>query len=377
MLNNPLLQLQSFGQSVWLDHFDRRMLFSGELKALIENDGLRGVTSNPAIFDQAFSAGEEYDETIRSLAWKGIPVPEIYEAITVEDVRLAADLFRPLYDESGEHHGFVSLEVNPHLARDTEGTINEARRLWAALDRPNVFIKVPATPEGLPAIQQLIADSINVNVTLLFSLERYRQVAEAYITGLERLTASGRPPKAISVASFFLSRIDLLVDGRLDQLLEESGGKNDQATALRGEIGISAAKQAYQLHRQIFNAERFQKLAVQAARPQQLLWASTGSKDPAYPVTKYVESLIGPDTINTMPPRTLAAYRQQGSPAARLEEGVEESGRKLHQLAELGFDFEQIGRQLEEEGIDKFIRPYDNSLATLRYKARMLREPVA
>jgi transaldolase len=374
---NSLRLLQTFGQSVWLDHFDRGMLSSGELADLIANDGLRGVTSNPAIFDKAFAASDIYDESIRAMAFRGKGISEMYEALTVADVRMAADLFRPLHDDSGGRYGFVSLEVNPHLAHYTDGTIAEARRLWAALDRPNVFIKVPATIEGLPAIQQLIADGINVNVTLLFSVRRYLEVAEAYIAGLERLVASGRPPTTVSVASFFLSRIDLLVDARLAELKKQKDPRAEQAAALRGEIAVASARQAYHLYKQIFSAERFQGLAAQSARRQWLLWASTGTKDPASPPLKYVEPLIGPETINTMPPGTLAAYRQHGRPAARLEEAGEESGQKLRLLAELGIDLEQISHQLEEEGIDKFVQPYDNSLATLRYKALALREPVA
>jgi transaldolase len=377
MADNPLRRLQAYGQSVWLDHFDRQMLYSGELAGLLENDGLRGVTSNPAIFDKAFAESVAYDEPIRAMAWKGRGINEIYEALTVEDVRMAADLFRPLHEESGGRYGFVSLEVNPHLAHDVEATIGEARRLWAALDRPNVFIKVPATMEGLPAIQQLIADGININITLLFSLDRCRRVAEAYITGLERLAAGGRPPKVASVASFFLSRIDLLVDARLEEVMRENGARGEQAAALRGQIAIACAKQAHQLYKQIFKAERFQKLAVQGARQQSLLWASTGTKHPEYSAIRYIEPLIGPDTISTMPPQTLAAYRQQGRPAARLEEGLAEADLHLRQLAELGIDLEQIARQLEEEGIDKFVRPYDNSLWSLRHKAIALREPVA
>jgi transaldolase len=377
MRDNPLRRLQAFGQSVWLDHFDRRMLYTGELAGLIENDGLRGVSSDPAIFDKAVVESADYDETIQAMAWRGRGISEIHEALMVEDARMAAELFRDLHEESAGRYGFVSLEVNPHLARDVDGTINEARQLWAALDCPNAFIAVPATEEGLPAIEQLIADGINVNVTMLFGLERYRRVADAYIAGLERLAAGGRSPRVASVAGFFPSRIDVLVDARLEEVMRENGTRGKQAAALRGQIAIAGAKRAYELYKQTFTADRFLKLAMQGARPQSLLWKSTGADNPRYSEIRYVEPLIGPDTISAMPPRTLRAYRQYGRPAARLEDGLVAAGRKLRQLAALGIELEQMARQLEEEGIDQLVRPYDNSLWTLRHKAIALREPVA
>lgn len=374
METNPLRQLQEFGQSVWLDYLDRPLLLSGGLRRLIEEDGLRGVTSNPAIFDKALSGSSAYDEEIGSLLRQGRSVPEIYEQLTMADVGNAADLFRRVHDESNGRYGFVSLEVNPHLARDTEGTIAEARRLWAGLGRPNVFIKVPATAEGLPAIEQLIGEGVNVNVTLLFDLDRYREVMGAYLAGLERRAATGGPLRVASVASFFLSRIDVAVDPQLAEIARQGGERGRQAAALQGETAIACAKEAYRRCREVFGAERFRKLAARGASPQWLLWASTGTKNPAYADTKYVEPLIGPDTINTMPQETLDAYRDHGHPAARLEEGLAAAGHRLGHLAALGIDLGRVTARLEEEGIKKFNQPYDRSMENLRKKTAALAE---
>jgi transaldolase len=374
MNDNPLRRLQHFGQSVWLDHLDRTLIASGELTRMIERDGLRGVTSNPAIFDKALSGSAAYDADIRALSRQGRTTAQIYQEITAGDIRDAADLFSHEFKASGGQYGFVSLEVNPHLARDTEGTIEEARRFWIALDRPNVFIKVPATAEGLPAIQQLISEGINVNVTLLFGLDRYRRVAEAYIAGLERRAAAGRPLTVASVASFFLSRIDMLIDPQLEEIARQGGTRGERAAALRGEIAIASAKQAYRLYKEIFGAERFQKLAAQNARPQSLLWASTGTKNAAYADVKYVEPLVGPATINTMPQETMDAYRDHGQPAARLEDGVDNALLQHRALAELGIDLDQLTVQLEEEGIEKFNLPYDRSMEDLQRKTAALAE---
>jgi transaldolase len=291
MKANPLLKLKAYGQSIWLDYIRRHMIDSGELQRLIDEDGLRGVTSNPSIFEKAIAGSHDYEGAIRAMALEGKTVKEMYWALTIEDIRRTADLFRPLYDESEGRHGFVSLEVNPHLARDTEGTIAEARRLWSTLDRPNVFIKVPATLEGLPAIEQLISEGININVTLLFGLPRYREVAGAYISGLEKRLAEGQEIERVaSVASFFLSRIDVLVDPKLEKLTPSN---------LRGKVAIASAKVAYQMYKRIFGSQRFRKLADRGARAQRVLWASTSTKNPEYSDIKYVEPLIGPETINT------------------------------------------------------------------------------
>lgn len=366
MGSNPLKDIQSYGQSIWLDDIRRSMLTGGDLQRLVAEDGLRGVTSNPAIFNKAISGSADYDGVIAALAGQGRSVEAIYRAVTVQDVQMAADVFRPLYDDSGGDHGFVSLEVNPHLAYRTQETVEEARELWRALDRPNVFIKVPATPEGLPAIQQLISEGISVNVTLLFGLPRYRKVAEAYIAGLEQRLAQDRPIDGIrSVASFFLSRIDVLVDPRLEALMDGGRPAARAAEELHGQVAIASAKQAYQIYKEIFHGPRFRKLADRGARSQRVLWASTSTKNPDYSDVKYVEALIGPETVNTLPLDTLEAYRDHGRPAARLEEGVAESRTRLDQLAQVGIDIDQVTAQLEQEGVDKFNRPFDKLMETL------------
>ena len=326
MKENPLLKLERFGQSVWLDFIRRGMITSGELAELIREDGLRGVTSNPSIFEKAVGGSHDYDQTIRALALEGKNAHQIYESFTVEDIQRAADLFIHVYDEVGGTNGFVSLEVSPYLAHDTAGTVAEARRFWAAVQRPNLLIKVPATQEGLPAIQQLISEGINVNVTLLFGLERYREVAEAYIAGLEARAAQDGPLKLVaSVASFFVSRIDLLVDSLLEQLIHRAGAKSEMEAALRGKVAVASAKVAYQMYQELFFSNRFRSLALRGAHPQRLLWASTSTKNPSYSDVKYVEALIGPGTINTVSLQILNAYCDHGYPASRLEKGMTEA----------------------------------------------------
>ena len=322
---NPLKRLETLGQSIWMDYIRRDLIVSGELRRLIEEDGIRGMTSNPAIFEKAIAGSHDYDEDIRAQALRGKDIETIYASISQHDVQNAADEFRSLYDRTDGEDGFVSLEVNPHLAHDTKATIEEARRLWTALNRPNVMIKVPATRGGLPAIQQLISEGINVNVTLLFGLPRYRQVAEAYIAGLEARISQGQPVNHIgSVASFFLSRIDSLVDPLVKKFLE-SDTTTKIAGKVYGQVAISSAKAAYQIYKEIFGNARFKKLADDGARVQRLLWASTSSKNPDYSDVKYVESVIGPDTINTVPPATIDAYRDHGDPKLRLEQNIEDA----------------------------------------------------
>ena len=366
MKENPLNQLGMLGQSMWLDYIRRRMIMSGELRRLIEKDGLRGITSNPAIFEKAISGSHDYDRDVRVMALAEKDVRDIYQALSLRDVQSAADEFQALYDKTNGQDGYVSLEVNPHLAYDTKGTIEEARRLWRALDRRNVFIKVPATLEGLPAIRQLISEGINVNVTLLFGLPRYRQVAEAYMAGLEDRISRGESVTGVhSVASFFLSRIDVLVDPMLERLIKAGGRKGELATELHGEIAVASAKIAYQIYREITNAKRWKKLAQQGAAMQRLLWASTSTKNPDYSDVKYVEQLIGRDTITTLPLETLDAYRDHGNPKARLEDGVDKARDVLARLPELGIEIDAVTQQLENEGIQKFIKPFDQLLKTL------------
>jgi transaldolase/glucose-6-phosphate isomerase len=371
MKNNPLKQLETLGQSVWLDYIRRDLIVSGDLRRLLEEDGLRGMTSNPAIFEKAIVASHDYDADIQNMAVQGKNAREIYEALSQRDVQSASDVFRPLYDRTDGGDGYVSLEVSPRLAHDTNGTIEEARRLWTALNRPNVFIKVPATTEGLPAIRQLIGEGINVNVTLLFGLPRYRQVVEAYLAGIEARTAQGKPVKHVaSVASFFVSRIDTIVDSMLDQLIAQGGKDRDVAKKVRGQVAIASAKMAYQIYKEIFGGERFRKLAAQGARTQRLLWASTGTKNPDYSDVKYVEALVGPDTVNTVPIETLHAFRDHGDAKARLEQNIPEADWVLKRLPELGLRILQMTQRLEDEGVEKFNQPFDKLMSALSEKSQ-------
>lgn len=366
---NPLKQLGELGQAVWLDDIHRDFITNGGLERLIDEDGLRGMTSNPAIFQKAISESSDYDDDIHALAEQGKTVQEIFEALAVKDVQMAADVFRPLFEQTAGEHGFVSLEVNPHLARETDGTIEEARRLWRSLGRPNVFVKVPGTKEGLLAIEQLISEGINVNVTLLFGLPRYREVVEAYIAGLEKRAERGEPLAGIrSVASFFLSRSDILLDPKLDEIAKDGSEASPLAKKLRGEVAIASAKVAYQIYLEILGSGRWARLADKRAHPQWLLWASTATKNPNDSDVKYVEPLIGPDTINTMPTSTLDAYRRHGNPQVRLTADVETARSVMEQLRTIGIDIDQVTQQLENEGIEKFCKPFDALLETLRTK---------
>lgn len=364
---NPLRKLAQLGQSVYLDEIGRGMLRTGDLARLIEEDGLHGVTSNPAIFEKAIARTNDYDGAIADLAAGGLDVVQIYETLAIEDVQAAADLFAERYRASDGRHGFVSLEVAPDLADDAAGTVAEARRLWERLDRPNVFIKVPGTEAGLAAIERLTGEGINLNVTLLFGLRRYVDVAEAYLRGLEARAERGEPLHAIaSVASFFLSRIDVAIDPELDLLAAAGGPRATQAEALRGTAAIASAKGAWQRYVEAFGGERFARLEALGARPQWLLWASTGTKDPAYPATMYVEPLIGADTVTTLPRETLDAYRAKGEPASRLEEGLDAAAAQLDALAELGIDLDTVTATLEREGVAKFVAPFGALMNALR-----------
>jgi transaldolase len=358
MASNNVKQIHDFGQSIWLDFIDRQILTSGKLKQMIEEDGLRGVTSNPAIFEKAISSSSDYDADIAALAKDGQTTEELFFELAVKDIQDACDVFDPVYnDEVVGADGYVSLEVSPFLALDTEGTAKQAEVLWKKVDRKNVMIKIPGTQPGLAAIRQTIAKGINVNVTLLFGLERYEAVTEAYISGLEDHLAAGHQIGHISsVASFFLSRIDVVVD----PLLEEKGEKD-----LMGEVAIASAKKAYEIYKKVFSTERWQKLADQGAKPQRLLWASTGSKNPAFKDTKYVEALIGPDTVDTVPLETIDAFRDHGIAANNLESGLEEATKTLEKLKELGIDLDAITQQLEDEGIDKFNKPFEKLLKAI------------
>lgn len=344
---NPLNQLTAFGQSIWLDYIRRDLIESGDLKKLILNDDLKGVTSNPSIFEKSIAESDQY--TIH-----GNDANTIYETLTQTDVRDAAHEFRDLYQQTKGIDGYVSLEVNPHLAHDTEGTLIEARRLWKALDCPNVLIKIPATDEGLVAIQTLISEGININVTLLFGIPRYKQVLEAYIAGLEQRAAKGGSLENItSVASFFISRIDTLIDPLVDEQWQ-------------GQIAIASAKLAYQAYLEVTASERFQKLIKQGAKVQRLLWASTSAKNPAYTDVKYIEALIGKDTVNTVPMETLNAYRNHGNPKARLIDDIDQAHEAFKQLQARGVDIDKLTQQLEDEAVDKFKQAFNELMDTIK-----------
>lgn len=367
---NPNQQLAAAGQSLWLDYIRRSFLVEGGLAALVREDGLTGVTSNPAIFDEAVAAGDDYDESILESATRGESADEAYRRLAVTDVQMAADDLREVHDLTDGRDGYASLEVSPHLAHDTDGSVAEARELWEALDRPNVFIKIPGTQAGLPAIARLIAEGINVNVTLLFGLARYQAVVDAWLGGLEQRRAAGRPVDRVAcVASFFLSRIDLLVDRRLDELIAAGGERALRCRDLKGRTAIACAKLAYEVYQDMAAGERFRRLAEAGARPQRLLWASTSTKNPAERDTRYVEALIGPDTINTMPLKTLEAFRDHGDPTPRLTDDVDEARLVLANLAQAaGIDLDLVAEQLEREGVGKFKKPFDNLLGSIAGK---------
>ncbi|MFA6082892.1 transaldolase [Mucilaginibacter sp.] len=358
METNKIKQLQGFGQNVWLDFLDRKLINSGQLKKLIEEDGLRGMTSNPAIFEKAISGSTDYDEQIRELAATHQNNEAIFYELAITDIQNAADLFKPVFERGQD--GYISLEVSPHLAHDTNRTIRQAVELWRKVDRENVMIKIPATTDGLPAIRKTISEGLNINITLLFGLNRYEEVTEAYLSGLEDRIEAGQPVNHIaSVASFFLSRIDVLVD----PLLETKGHPE-----MKGEVAIACAKQAYQIYKRVFSSERFKKLQEKGARPQRVLWASTGTKDPSFPDTKYVDALIGPQTVNTIPLETLEAYRDHGHPENRLEKDLDKAIQTLAQLKKTGINIDEITAQLESEAIEKFNKPYDQLLEAIEDK---------
>jgi len=374
---NPLLDLAALGQSVWLDFIRRSSIDSGELARLVAEDGVRGVTSNPAIFEKAIASGDEYSGQIVELAESHADdAASIFEALAVEDVRRAADVLRGVYEESGGADGFVSLEVSPELADDTKGTISEARRLWAAVDRPNLMIKVPGTSAGVPAVRQLLVEGIHVNVTLLFARGAYAAVAEAYLEALEERAAEGLPiDRSASVASFFVSRIDTLIDRRLDERLAEvSPSERPRLEALRGRIAIANAKLAYRHYQALVESDRWRLLAARGAHPQRLLWASTSTKNPEYRDTVYVEELIGPETVNTIPPETLAAFREHGIADRTLTEEVEAAAGELAELERLGVSLDRATDELLADGIAKFVAPYRKLLDVVAIRSRELVE---
>lgn len=373
MAQNPLKELNKLGQSVWLDYIRRGEIVSGDLKRLIDEDGLSGVTSNPSIFEKAIAGSKDYDAAIASLGQAGKTAREIFDSLAIEDIQNAADLFRPAYESTGGRDGFVSIEVAPGLAHDTAGSVAEARRLWRAVNRPNVLIKIPGTKEGLPAIEQALGEGININITLLFAVERYEQVAYAYLAALEKLAREGKPlDRVASVASFFVSRIDTLVEQQLDAKLRDARAPAERARieSLQGKIAIANAKVAYQKFKEIFSGPRFRALAGKGARVQRALWASTSTKNPKYRDVLYVETLIGGDTINTMPPATIAAFRDHGQARATVEESVAQARLDLEQLAAAGLDLRAVTAKLEEEGVAAFSRDFEKLLEVIEEKRR-------
>jgi len=372
---NPLLQLIEHGQSYWIDNLSRHMITSGDLRERVTEQGLRGVTSNPSIFDKAITKSNDYDAQIKELIRSGKEnIKEIYDALTIKDIQDACDILRPVFDESDGLDGFVSLEVSPYLARHTNETMAEARRLFKAVNRPNCLIKIPGTGEGVPAIEQMLYEGININITLLFSIQSYETVARAYIKALERrLNDKKDITKVSSVASFFISRIDVLVDELLHhRIIPEVGpDKYKKARDLLGNAAIASGKIAYQSFKKIFSGSQWEKLEKAGARVQRPLWASTSTKNPNYNDVMYVEPFIGPSTVNTMPEQTIAAFADHGKIVPNsVENDLDSAGKNFGQLAELGIDIDYVTQRLEDEGIQKFIEPYDALLKNLEEKSR-------
>jgi transaldolase / glucose-6-phosphate isomerase len=370
---NPLKALANFGQSVWLDYIRRDLISTGELARLVQDDGLRGMTSNPAIFEKAIAGSEDYKEDLQALAKrKDLDATGIYEHLAIKDIQDALGVLRPVYDQTKRRDGYASLEVSPYLAHKTQETIEEARRLWKAVGRENVMIKVPGTPEGIPAIRQLIGEGININVTLLFAQDVYERVVEAFISGLEDFGKSGGDVSRVaSVASFFISRIDTLIDGKLAEAIKSAKSPGDQAAlhALQGKVAIASGKLTYQSYKQIFGSPRWAALAAKGAQTQRVLWASTGTKNPAYGDIYYVEELIGPDTVDTIPPATYDAFRDHGKPRASLEEGVEAARETMASLARLGISMKAATDKLTEDGVKLFADAFDQLLAAVKASA--------
>lgn len=371
-----LAGLRRLGQSPWLDHIDKALIQRGGLKRMIERDGLGGVTTNPSIFEKSIGGGEEYDAAVLELAREGLRSAEILDRLIIDDVRAACDVFAPVYLASGGEDGFVSIEVAPGFARDTQGSIAEAHRLFAAVDRPNVLVKIPGTREGVPAILQCLKDGLNINITLLFTLSQYEAVAEAYLQALDyRLHAGETIRASASVASLFVSRVDTMVDKLLD---EKAGAAADEAErrrllSLRGRAGVANAKVVYERFRAFLNGREWQLIAASGAKVQRVLWASTGVKNPAYPDTLYVDELIGAQTVSTMPEHTLQAFREHGTVAQTVDRHIDDAHRLLRELNHVGIDVERVGAQLQDDGIALFVKAFDDAVAIVEEKrARLL-----
>lgn len=376
---NHLLEIKGFGQSIWMDNLSRDIIETGDLGAMIQNQGIRGITSNPAIFEKAIAGNATYDKDIEAGIKVNKSVLEIYESLTFDDIRNACDAFLPVYEESGGLDGYVSIEVPPTIANDTETTIREARRYYQAIGRPNVMIKIPGTAAGLPAVEQVIQDGINVNVTLLFAVESYVETAWAYIRGLEARVAAGQEISNIaSVASFFLSRIDTKIDNQIDQRLQVLGAGSPSLSArlsqIKGKVAIANAKIAYQEYKQIIQSDRWKALSAKGANIQRLLWASTSTKDPSYSDVMYVDELVGPDTVNTLPPNTIEACADHCDVANRVEQDIESAYALIESLkdTDINIDIDQVMAELLAEGIDKFVQPFESVLNALEQKVNRL-----
>jgi len=370
-MTNPLRDLDAAGQAAWLDYVHRKILEDGELQRLIDDDAVKGLTSNPSIFEKAIGEGDAYDDKIRALAKPEESTEALYERIAIEDIQGAADIFRHTYDRLFGRDGYVSLEVSPALANDTEGTVANARRLWTAVGRPNLMVKVPGTAAGVPAIRTLIGEGININVTLLFGVDAYLEVAEAFMAGLETFKAHGGDISRVhSVASFFVSRIDTKIDGEIDARLKAgaTGQEAERLTRVRGKIAIANAKRAYQRYLELIDGPRWKPLAEAGASPQRILWASTGVKDPTYPDTLYVEQLIGPDTVDTMPPKTMDAFRDHGHVGATLTADVALAEHDLAEAQGLGLDLDGVTEALVVDGVKQFADAFDALLKAVGEK---------
>jgi len=376
-MTNPLLQLKEYGQSVWYDNIDRAQLVSGQFKKMLEEDGIQGVTANPTIFQKSISSGHAYDEQIQQLISQGKSTNEIYEALVIKDIQTVADLLRPIYDSTDGKDGYVSLEVSPDLANDTEGTIAEAARFWQIVNRPNLMIKIPATPAGIPAIRKTLSDGINVNVTLIFAIESYRAVTEAYIQALEERKAAGKEIKHIaSVASFFVSRVDVLVDPLLDKKIQATSDSAEQQKlkALQGKAAIANARLVYQDFKQIFTTPRFEALKQAGARVQRPLWASTSTKNPTYRDVLYAEELIGPDTVDTMPLETVEKFADHGRVRYSIEDDLAGARSTLDTLEQVGIHYAQVTQQLLDEGVQKFADSFHQLFAGIDSKKNAIKE---
>jgi len=371
-----LAGLRRLGQSPWLDHIDKALIQRGGLKRMIERDGLGGVTTNPSIFEKSIGGGEEYDAAVLELAREGLRSAEILDRLIIDDVRAACDVFAPVYLASGGEDGFVSIEVAPGFARDTQGSIAEAHRLFAAVDRPNVLVKIPGTREGVPAILQCLKDGLNINITLLFTLSQYEAVAEAYLQALDyRLHAGETIRASASVASLFVSRVDTMVDKLLDERAAAAADEAERRRllSLRGRAGVANARVVYERFRGFLNGREWQLIAASGAKVQRVLWASTGVKNPAYPDTLYVDELIGAQTVSTMPEHTLQAFREHGTVAQTADRHIDDAHRLLRELNHVGIDVERVGAQLQEDGIALFVKAFDDAVAIVEEKrARLL-----